>query len=73
VAAARELVREARALHARPEEAILALVRWGMSSDCLELRSRLGLALLAANPKAPPVAHSFAELGGLFDRGLVRS
>jgi hypothetical protein len=31
----------------------------------------MGLALVAAIPKAPPVAHSFAELGGLFDRGFV--
>ena len=72
VAAAREIVREARALHARPEEAILDLVRWGVSSDYLDLRTRMGLALVAAIPKAPPVAHSFSELGGLFDRGLVR-
>ena len=72
VAGAREIVREARARHARPEEAILDLVRWGVSSDYLELRARLGLALVAANPQAHPVAHSFAELGGLFDRGLVR-
>jgi hypothetical protein len=73
VAAAREIVREARARHARPEEAILDLVRWGMSSDYLDLRARLGLALVAAIPKASPVAHSFSELGGLFDRGLVRN
>jgi tetratricopeptide (TPR) repeat protein len=73
VAAAREIVREARAQHARPEESILDLVRWGMSGDHLDLRPRLGLALVASNPKAPPIAHSFAELGGLFDRGLVRS
>jgi tetratricopeptide (TPR) repeat protein len=72
VAAAREIVREARALHTRPEEAILDLVRWGVSSDFLELRARMGLAMVAAIPKASPVAHSFAELGGLFDRGLVR-
>ena len=72
VAAARELVREARALPVRPEEAILELVRWGVSSDFLDLRARMGLAMVAAIPKAPPVAHSFAELGGLFDRGLVQ-
>jgi len=72
VAAAREIVREARALHVRPEEAILELVRWGVSSDFLDLRARMGLAMVAAIPKAPPVAHSFAELGGLFDRGLVQ-
>jgi len=72
VAGAREIVRDARAHHTRPEGAILDLARWGMSSDYLDLRGRLGLALVADNPKAPPVAHSFAELGGMFDRGLVR-
>ena len=71
VAAAREIVREARAQHARPEESILDLVRWGLSTDHLDLRARLGLALVASDPKAPPVAHSFSELGGLFDKGLV--
>ena len=73
VAGAREIVRDARAHHTRPEQAILDLVRWGVSSDYLDLRGRLGLALVAANPQAPPVAHSFSELGGMFDRGLVRS
>jgi tetratricopeptide (TPR) repeat protein len=72
VAGAREIVREARAHHTRPEQAILDLVRWGVSADHLELRNRLGLALCTANPKTSPVAHSFAELGGLFDRGVVR-
>ncbi|MBN2575448.1 MAG: hypothetical protein JXP73_12865 [Deltaproteobacteria bacterium] len=72
VASAREIVREARAQHARPEAAILDLARWSVSSDYLDLRARLGLALVTANPRTPPVAHSFAELGGLFDRGLVR-
>jgi len=71
VAGAREIVRESRAHHTRPEEAILDLARWGVSSDFIELRARLGLALVAAQPKASPVAHSFSELGGLFDRGLV--
>jgi hypothetical protein len=72
VAAAREIVREARARHSRPENAILDLVRWGVSSDYFDLRARLGLAMVAVNAKAPPVAHSFSELGGLFDRGVVR-
>jgi hypothetical protein len=36
------------------------------------LRARMGLAMVAAIPKASSVAHSFAELGGFFDRGLVR-
>jgi tetratricopeptide (TPR) repeat protein len=72
VAAAREIVREARAHHSRPEAAILDLVRWGVSVDYFDLRARLGLALVPVHPKESPVAHSFAELGGLFDRGLVR-
>jgi hypothetical protein len=72
VAAAREIVREARARHARPERAILDLVRWAVSADYFDLRARLGLALVPLHPtKTSPVARSFAELGGLFDRGLV--
>ncbi len=72
VAAAREIVREARARHARPERTILNLARWGISSDYLELRARLGLAMVLAEAATPPVAHSFSELGGLFERGMVR-
>jgi tetratricopeptide (TPR) repeat protein len=72
VAAAREIVREARARHSRPEQPILNLARWGISSDYLDLRVRLGLAMVAAEAPTPPVAHSFSELGGLFDQGLVR-
>jgi golgin subfamily B member 1 len=72
VASAREVVREARASHTRPEGRILDLVRWGVSSDYLELRSRLGLAMVVAEAKtSSSVAHSFSELGGLFDRGVV--
>jgi tetratricopeptide (TPR) repeat protein len=71
VAAAREVVREARASHTRPEGRILDLVRFGVSSDYLDLRSRLGLAMVVAETKTSSVAHSFSELGGLFDRGLV--
>jgi tetratricopeptide (TPR) repeat protein len=68
VAAAREIVREARAHHARPEEAILNLVRFGVSGSYLDLRARLGLAMVPVNPMASPVAHSLSELGGLFER-----
>jgi tetratricopeptide (TPR) repeat protein len=72
VAAAREIVREARAHHSRPEHTILNLARWSVSSDYLDLRARLGLALVLAEGAAPHMAHSFSELGGLFDQGLVR-
>jgi hypothetical protein len=46
VAAARELVKEARARHARPEEAILGLARWSVTTQHLDLREQLGLALV---------------------------
>jgi hypothetical protein len=72
VAAAREIVREARAHHTRPEETILSFARWTVSADYLDLRARLGLALIVAEGPTSPVAHSFSELGGLFDRGIVR-
>jgi len=72
VAAAREVVREARAHHTRPEETILNLARWGVGSDYLDLRVRLGLAMVVAEAPTPPVAHSFSELGGLFEQGRVR-
>jgi hypothetical protein len=72
VASAREIVREARAHHTRPEDAILNLARWSASADYLDLRERLGLAMVAADPAPPPMAHSFSELGGLFERELVR-
>ncbi len=71
VASAREMVREARASHTRPEARIMDLVRWAVSADYLELRSRLGLAMVVAETKTSSVAHSFSELGGLFDHGLV--
>lgn len=70
VAAAREVVREARATHTRPEGRILDLVRWGVSSSYLELRARLGLAMVVAEQRGGSAVHSFSELGGLFDRGL---
>ena len=72
VAAAREVVRDARAHHTRPEETILNMARWGVCSDYLDLRARLGLAMVVAEAQTPPVAHSFSELGGLFDQGTVR-
>ncbi len=46
VAAARELVKEARARSGRPEEAILGLARWSVTTQHLELREQLGLALV---------------------------
>jgi hypothetical protein len=66
VAAAREIVREARAHHARPEKAILSLACWSVSADYLDLRERLGLARVVAEDPMPLVARSFSELGGLF-------
>ena len=48
------------------------LVRFSVSSDYLDLRERLGLAMAVADPVTPPVAHSFAELGGLFERDHER-
>ncbi len=70
VAAAREVVREARASHTRPEGRILDLVRWSVSAAYLDLRSRLGLAMVVAEEKASSVVHSFTELGALFEGGL---
>jgi hypothetical protein len=72
VASAREIVREARAHHARPEDTILSLARWSASADYLDLRERLGLAMVVVDPSTPPMAHSFSELGGLFEQELVR-
>jgi tetratricopeptide (TPR) repeat protein len=72
VAAAREIVREARAHHTRPEQTILNLARWGVCSDYLDLRAHLGLAMVVAESSTPPLAHSFSELGGLFDQSVVR-
>jgi tetratricopeptide (TPR) repeat protein len=46
VAAARELVKEARVRRARPEEAILDLARWSVTTQYLDLREQLGLALV---------------------------
>jgi golgin subfamily B member 1 len=47
VAAARELVKEARVRQTRPEEAILGLARWSVTTPFLDLREQLGLALVA--------------------------
>jgi hypothetical protein len=59
IAAARELVKEARVRRSRPEDAILALVRWSVSSDYLDLRAQLGLALISEEDKTPVVARSY--------------
>jgi hypothetical protein len=59
MAAARELVKEARMRRTRPEDAILALVRWGVSSDYFDLRAQLGLALVSEEDKTPVVARTY--------------
>ncbi|HEX7598251.1 MAG TPA: hypothetical protein VF518_08555, partial [Polyangia bacterium] len=58
VAAARELVKEARLHQTRPEEAILGLARWSVSTPFLDLREQLGLALVVDSREVatpPPV------------------
>jgi golgin subfamily B member 1 len=47
VAAAREIVKEARARKIRPEDSILGLARWSVTAAFLDLREQLGLALVA--------------------------
>ena len=59
MAAAREIVKEARARRSRPEDAILALVRWGVSSDYFDLRTQLGLALVSDEDKTPLVTRNY--------------
>jgi hypothetical protein len=59
MAAAREIVKEARMRRSRPEEAILALVRWSCSSESCDLRSQLGLALVSEEDKTPVVARTY--------------
>ena len=59
MAAAREIVKEARVRRSRPEEAILALVRWSCSSESCDLRSQLGLALVSEEDKTPVVARTY--------------
>jgi tetratricopeptide (TPR) repeat protein len=70
VAAAREMVRDARAQRRRPESAILDLVCWSVSSDYLDLRAYLGLALDSS--KATTAGQSPAGMGTLFNRGFDR-
>ena len=41
-----ELVKEARATGTRPEAAILDLARWSVTTQHLDLREQLGLALV---------------------------
>jgi hypothetical protein len=43
----------------RPEDAILALVRWGVSSDYFDLRAQLGLALVSDEDKTPLVTRNY--------------
>ena len=59
MAAAREIVKEARVRRSRPEDAILALVRWGCSSEYFDLRTQLGLALVSEEDKTPVVARTY--------------
>jgi hypothetical protein len=61
MAAAREIVKEARVRRTRPEDAILALVRWGCSSDYFDLRAQLGLALISEEDKTPIVARTYRD------------
>ena len=58
MAAAREIVKEARVRRSRPEDAILAMVRWGVSSEYFELRNELGLALVSEDDKTPVVSRT---------------
>ncbi len=59
MASAREIVKEARVRRSRPEDAILALVRWGVSSDYFDLRTQLGLALVSDEDKTPLVTRNY--------------
>jgi golgin subfamily B member 1 len=59
MAAAREIVKEARVRRSRPEDAILAMVRWGVSSEYLDLRTQLGLALVSEEDKTPLVTRTY--------------
>ncbi len=56
VAAARELVKEARQRGVTPADAILNLTRWSASRDFMDLREQLGLALVPSDSDAntPP-------------------
>jgi tetratricopeptide (TPR) repeat protein len=59
MAAAREIVKEARVRRSRPEDAILAMVRWGVSSEYFDLRTELGLALVSEDDKTPVVSRIY--------------
>jgi hypothetical protein len=59
MAAAREIVKEARVRRSRPEDAILAMVRWGVSSEYFDLRTELGLALVSEDDKTPVVSRAY--------------
>jgi len=61
MAAAREIVKEARVRRSRPEDPILALVSWGCSSDYFNLRAQLGLALISEEDKTPLVARTYRD------------
>jgi tetratricopeptide (TPR) repeat protein len=56
MAAAREIHREARVRQASPDETVLTLVRWGVSSDYFDLRTGLGLALISEEDNTRVVA-----------------
>jgi tetratricopeptide (TPR) repeat protein len=58
VAAARELVKEARQRGIAPADAILNLARWSSGPDYMDLREQLGLALVPSDDEArtPPVS-----------------
>ena len=58
MAAVREIHREARIRRTSPEESSLALVRWSVSMDYFDLRTRLGLALISEEDVTPVVART---------------
>lgn len=58
VAAARELVKEARQRGVAPADTILNLARWSSGPDYMDLREQLGLALVPSDEdtRTPPVS-----------------
>ena len=62
VAAAREIVKEARVRKSGPDGAILDMVRWSCASDCFDLRSQLGLALVSDEDQTPVVAPNYPAI-----------
>jgi len=60
MASAREIIKEAAVKRTRPEDAILAMVRWGVSEAFFDLRNRLGLALVSEEDKTPVVGRVYA-------------